>query len=253
MSTPDYVARNNEAWSAWAPDYAAKAERNWAMEPAWGIWHVPDRELGLLADLDGRDAVELGCGTAYVSSWMARAGARPVGVDLTAAQLATAAEMQERFDLRFPLVRAAAEHAPFPDGSFDFAVSEYGAAIWSDPYRWIPEAARLLRRDGELVVLGNTPLLILCSTDGDEPVDSTLKRPYFGMHRYEWAEDDPGVEFHLNHGDMIRLFRGCGFEVEDLIELQAPAGATTPYAFVDGDWAHRWPSEEIWRVRRTWN
>jgi hypothetical protein len=32
---------------------------------------------------------------------------------------------------------------------------EYGAAIWCDPYRWIPEAARLLRPGGELLFLGN--------------------------------------------------------------------------------------------------
>jgi SAM-dependent methyltransferase len=253
VTAPDYVARNDEAWTAWASEYAAKAERNWSADPHWGIWHVPDSDLGLLAGLDGRDAVELGCGTGYVSAWMARRGARVVGVDVTAAQLATAALMQERFGVRFPLVRAAAERAPFAGGSFDVAVSEYGAALWSDPYRWIPEAARLLRPGGQLVILANTPLLILCSPDADEPADATLKRPYFDMHRFEWPDDAPAVEFHLNHGDMIRLFRSCGFVVEDLIELRAPEGATTTYAFVTSDWAHRWPSEEIWRVRKATN
>ena len=42
-------------------------------------------------------------------------------------------------------VQADAQALPFPDESFDLAISEYGASIWADPYRWIPEAARVLR------------------------------------------------------------------------------------------------------------
>jgi hypothetical protein len=47
------------------------------------------------------------------------------------------------------------------------------------------------------------------------------------MHRFEWPDDD-SVEFHLSHGDMIRLLRRCGLEVEDLIELRPEPGATAP-------------------------
>lgn len=46
----------------------------------------------------------LGCGTAYVSAWLARRGARPVGVDVTPAQLATARRCQTEFAIDFPLV-----------------------------------------------------------------------------------------------------------------------------------------------------
>ena len=48
------------------------------------------------------------------------------------------------------------------------------------------------------------------------------------MHRFEWPDDD-SVEFHLGHGDMIRLLRGCGLEVEDLLELRPAPDATTRY------------------------
>ena len=102
----------------------------------------------------GSTSIELGCGTAYWSAWLARRGARPVGLDNSSRQLATARVFQEEFDLRFPLVHADAERAPFRDASFDLAFSEYGAAIWCDPYRWIPEAARLLRPGGRLIFLG---------------------------------------------------------------------------------------------------
>jgi ubiquinone/menaquinone biosynthesis C-methylase UbiE len=78
-----------------------------------------------------------------------------VGLDSTSAQLDTAARLQREFDLRFPLVQAVAESVPLADDSFDVIVSEYGASIWSDPYKWVPEASRLLRTGGELVFLVN--------------------------------------------------------------------------------------------------
>ena len=67
--------------------------------------------------------------------------------------MASARALQLEFGLEFPLLHGNAEEVPFPDGSFDLAISEYGASIWCDPYRWIPEAARLLRSGGELVFL----------------------------------------------------------------------------------------------------
>ena len=59
-----------------------------------------------------------------------------------------------------------------------------------------------------------------------------------------------GVEFHLSHGDWLRLLRRSGFEIEDLIEVQAPDAGTTRYPDVTPQWARQWPSEEIWKVRR---
>ena len=74
------------------------------------------------------DTIELGCGTAYISAWLARRGARPVGIDITPAQLETARRMQGEFGLDFPLLEASAEDVPLPDESFDLAISEYGAS-----------------------------------------------------------------------------------------------------------------------------
>ncbi len=198
------------------------------------------------------DVVELGCGTAYFSAWLAKRGAKPVGVDPTPAQLDTARWCQRELGIEFPLVEAAAEAVPLPDACFDLALSEYGASIWADPHRWIPEAARLLRPDGQLVFLRNSTLSILCGPD-DGQVDERLVRPQFGMYRFDWTSDDGGIEFHLSHGDWIRLLRANSFEILDLIEIQAPPEATTHeyYEYVPAEWAKQWPSEEIWVVRKT--
>jgi SAM-dependent methyltransferase len=204
----------------------------------------------LPARLEGLDAVELGCGTGYVSSWLARRGARPVGIDNSPAQLETARRFQQEFGVDFPLHLGNAERTSFADASFDFAVSEYGASIWCDPYAWIPEAARILRPGGLLTFLVNGAILMLCAPDEvDAPAQDRLLRDYFGMHRFEWP-DDESVEFHLGYGDMIRLLRGSGFEVEDMVEVRPSPDATTTHPFAPVEWARRWPAEEVWKARK---
>jgi SAM-dependent methyltransferase len=256
MTLDQDAQRNREAWTRSNAEYTdERALAGWQKDEIdWGIWHIPESDVGALADveLDGCDVVELGCGTAYFSAWLAKRGARPVGVDVTPAQLDTARRCQAELGFEFPLVEANAEHVPLPDASFDLAFSEYGASLWCDPYRWIPEAARLLRPGGRLVFLTNSPLVILCSPDAG-PADERLHRPQFGMHRFEWDDpEDQGVEFHLPHGELLRLLRDTGFEVEALHELRAPDAAETHpyYDFVTADWARQWPSEEIWVARK---
>ena len=217
MTNPDYLERNREAWTGWAGEYAERAAANWAQEEiTWGVWNAPESELRVLPELSGKDVVELGCGTAYVAAWIARRGARVVGVDPTPGQLETAQRMQQEFALEFPLIAAPAEDVPLPDASFDLAVSEYGASIWADPYGWIPEAARLLRPGGHLVFLVNGTLLNLCARDEEAPPDTTLRRDYFGLHRLEWSDDD-SVNFYLGYGDWIRLLGANDLEVERLV------------------------------------
>tara|TARA_Y100000768_G_scaffold172531_1_gene129121 strand:- start:4223 stop:4990 length:768 start_codon:yes stop_codon:yes gene_type:complete len=247
----DHAKRNRDMWDGWAPDWLDRGERAWAMdEPCWGIHQIPESEVGLLRDFSQGKVIELGCGTGYVSGWLSRLGGQPIGVDNSLAQLSNARQLQQRFDLHFPLVHADAELLPFVEESFDFAISEYGAAIWCDPYRWIPEAARVLRPGGQLVFVGNSTQVILAAPDGDGPATAELQRPQFGMHRMEW-DDDPGVEFHLSHGDRIRLLRQSGFEVEDLIEMYPSRDAVeTEYGFVSLNWARKWPAEEAWIARK---
>ncbi|MGI9648426.1 MAG: methyltransferase domain-containing protein [Acidimicrobiia bacterium] len=248
-SQPDYLERNRSYWDAYAPDWVKSGRRAWGSDPSWGEWGVPESELGLLADVDGAATLEVGCGTGYVSAWMKQRGADPIGLDNSWHQLATAAALQDEFDLRYPLVHGIGEALPFTAASFDLVISEYGAAIWSDPYAWIPEAARVLRPGGRLTFLGNSVLFALTVPDLDGiPAGTKLLRPQFGMHRFEWP-DDISVEFHISHGDMIRLLRANNFEVLDLIEIKAPDGPEVVRFNVSRQWAKSWPAEEVWMAR----
>src|SRR6266545_623837 len=177
--TADHVLRNRAVWDQWASNYAGAGVRSWsAAEPTWGIWGIPEAQAGVLpSGLDGADSIEMGCGTGYVSAWLARRGA-------------------------------------------------------------------------QLIFLVNSVLLMLTIPDEDDlPATDRLLRPFFGMHRFEWPDDD-SVEFHLGHGDMIRLLRRCGLEVEDLLELRPGPGAVASHPLATIEWARQWPCEEVWKARK---
>jgi hypothetical protein len=93
--------------------------------------------------------------------------------------------------------------------------------------------------------------MALCAPEEDGiAATDRLLRPAFGVYRIEWPGDF-GTEFHLSHGDWIRLLRRSGFDIEDLQELQAPEAATaTRFPYVTFEWARQWPSEEVWKVRK---
>jgi SAM-dependent methyltransferase len=244
----DDAKRNRANWTKANAEFTdEQARRAWgAQEITWGVFNTPEATLDTLGSADGLDVVELGCGTAYVSAWLARRGARPVGVDVTPAQLATARRCQREFGIDFPLVEASAERVPLPSGSFDLAISEYGASIWCDPHLWIPEAHRLLRPGGRLWFLRNSTLSMLRMRDVGPPSE-TLQRPQRGLGRLEWP-NEIGVEWQLPHGELFRLLRRSGFDVVDLVEVYPPDDATdhSYYIAFSVEWAKKWPSEEIW-------
>ena len=119
---------------------------------------------------------------------------------------------------------------------------------FADPYRAVPEAARLLRSGGLFAFNHHTPIeAIAWSLDGDK-VGDRLVVDYFGMHRFDDGETST---FQLQYGEWIRLFHASGFVIEDLIEPQPAAHADSSYRDAeDLAWARRWPAEEIWRVRK---
>jgi ubiquinone/menaquinone biosynthesis C-methylase UbiE len=253
---PEHVAANREYWDNNAHEWVSAGERSWQqLEPTWGIWALPESELQLLPrDMAGMRTIELGCGTGYVSGWMMRRGATAVGIDNSAEQLKTAEKLMNEHRMPFELIHGNAEVVPYPDASFDFAISEYGAAIWADPVKWIPEAHRLLKPGGELVFLGSHPLAIITTPPNGEPSEPHLHRNYFELYRQDWREvevDPGGMEFNLPISSWLKLFRETGFEVLDYLELQAPDHVDETQFSSPANWSKQWPSEQVWKLRKT--
>jgi SAM-dependent methyltransferase len=248
---PEYIARNRAAWERWATQHASQGHKAWeADDLEWGLWNTPEHELRLVDDLAPKsDVIELGSGTAAVSAWLARRNMRPVAVDISPAQLKTAQRLQHEFGLSFPLICANAESVPFDRSSFDVAISEYGASVWCNPRRWLPEAHRLLRPDGRLIFFTNAAMLMACTPTDGGIVGEQLVRDYFSSYRVDFPGVD-SVEFHLTHGHWVRLLRSSGFVIENLIEVRPKMDTIPRFPLVPHKWARRWPSEEIWVARK---
>jgi SAM-dependent methyltransferase len=250
-SLSDHVGRNRAAWNADADDYQARHGSQLVAGGGmgWGTWHIAESELRVLGEVAGREVLELGCGAAQWSIALARAGARPVGLDLSERQLGHARQLIAEAGVKVPLVQASAEAVPLADSSFDVVFCDHGAMNFTDPYRTVPEAARLLRPGGLFAFCHSSPILDLCWPDGADRAGDRLVRDYFGMHRIDAGDE---VVFQLPFGEWIRLFRASGFEVLDLIEPRPAADADSSYRDPE-ERAHarRWPAESIWRLRRS--
>lgn len=250
----DYVLENRRHWDGQAHQWVERGERAWASGPSWGVWGVPESEIRMLPpDMTGMRAIELGCGTGYVSAWMARRGAAVTAIDLSERQLATARRLAAEHGVQIDWIHGNAEKVPRPNASYDFAISEYGASLWADPEVWVLEAARLLRPGGRLAMLTNHPFVTLCAPLDGSNVDERLHRPYFDMHRFDWTgvEVEPGgVDFNITITDWLRLLRRSGFALEDLVEPRCPYERDEVPFFVPARWAHRYPSELVLKAVR---
>lgn len=219
------------------------------MARAWGVWRVPESRLGLLGDVTGLEVLEYGCGGAQWSRVLASEGARVVGLDLSDEQLTHARRAIKAGGEDVLLVQADGSRVPLKDASFDLVLSDYGALTWVDPYRSVPEAARLLRAGGLLVFSMVSPLLWICFPPGAEEAVTELQTDYFGMHS---LEEEGFTDYMLAYGDWVRLFRANGLIIEDLVETRPDEGdPNTSYEGRPLEWARRWPAENIWKLRKS--
>lgn len=249
MTDPAHIAKNRAHWDRLSDAYQREhGEQLRQAGMGWGVWSIAESELNALGDVADRDVLEFGCGAAEWAIALAARGARCTGIDLSAQQLAHARSRVEASGRTVRLIEASAEAVPLPDASFDLIFCDHGAMTYADPQLAVPEAARLLRPGGRFVFSMATPWVEVCWNDETDGLDDRLHLPYFGLRTYETADQ---VSFQLPYGDWIRLFRANGLIVDDLIELQPPAGATTTYAgFARLDWARRWPAEHIWCLHK---
>lgn len=218
---------------------------------AWGFWRLPESSLRLLGPTRGRRTLELGCGAARWSIGLAARGAKAVGVDLSTAQLGHARRLNGRRGRRVGLVQGTVEQLPIRTGSVDAAFSDWGGLTFADPRRTIPEAARVLRKDGTLVLATSSPWRSVFESRSRTGIGRRLKRAYFGLGRIDYPGRYRQVNFQLTYGDWVELFRSHGLSVERLIETPAPSGPPSGYLSArQTAWGRSWPLETIWVLRK---
>jgi SAM-dependent methyltransferase len=246
---PSPTEKNRRHWDEESDSYQRQHGRTLRRTPmAWGVWRIPEEELGVLGDLRGETVLELGCGAARWSIALAGLGANAIGLDLSERQLGHARKGILKAEAAVPLVQATAEELPFVSAGFDAVFCDHGATTFTDPRRTVPEVARVLRPGGLFAFSQDTPIHFVSWDERKQRYGKSLRGDYFDM-RSEPSE--VSVAFNLPYGEWVRLFRQNGFVIEDLIELRPPEGARTTYEeWDDIEWARRWPAEHVWKLRK---
>ena len=243
------TARANRAhWDTKSAAYQERFDPLIGAQPKlWGAWSIPEAEVGALGSVAGLVVLELGCGGAQWAASLEDEARLMIGLDMSEQQLAAA----RRKSASLPLVLANGELIPAREASVDLVFSDHGAMSWGDPYRTVPEVARVLRPGGRLVFNASSPWLELCYDERANRVGRVLQADYFEMYRFSQDEEGAG-SYTLGYGDWIRLFRANSLQVENLIELRAETEDPSPYwAAEPPDWHRHWPAEMLWVTRRS--
>jgi SAM-dependent methyltransferase len=224
-------------WDADADDYLDEHGSDIGeIDFVWCPEGLREAEAHLLGDVTGLRVLEVGCGSAPCARWLAAVGARPVGLDVSAAMLRHAAALGAKTGIKVPLVQAGAEHLPFADASFDVVCSAFGAVPFvAEPDRVMREVARVLRPGGRWVFAVNHPMRWMFSDDPG-PDGLVVQQSYFD--RTPYVEVDAAgratyVEHHRTLGDRVRDIVAAGLVLDDIVEPEWPEGRETVW----GQWS----------------
>lgn len=242
VTDAESAAANRAWWDSDAANYHREHATYLGTDSPAGEFHwcpemLHERNVRLLGDVRSSRVLEIGCGSAPCSRWLAADG---VGF-ITAFDLSRG--MLDRCGSRgsdghgVALVQADAMHLPYRDSSFDVAFSAFGAIPFvSDSAGLMREVARVLTPGGRFVFAVNHPMRWIFP---DDPGEDGLTAYISYFDRSGYVERDPDTrrvtyaEQHRTIGDRIRELVGAGFVLDDLIEPEWPGDLTENW----GQWS----------------
>ncbi len=227
--TADDNRRASRSW--WDGDADAyQAEHGGFLGEVDFVWcpeGLREADAQLLGELAGRRVLEVGCGAAAGSRWLATQGAEVVAVDLSAGMLRHAALAAASSGVRVPLVQCDAMALPFAADAFDTACTAFGAVPFvDDSGQVMREVFRVLRPGGRWVFSVTHPMRWIFLDDPGEP-GLVAVHPYFDRTpyvEYDTTGAPSYVEHHRTVGDRVRELVAAGFVLRDIVEPDWPEG-----------------------------
>ncbi len=219
---------NRSWWDSDADAYLAEhGDFLGEVDFVWCPERLREADARLLGDVAGKRVLELGCGAAACSRWLAAQGATPLALDLSAGMLRHAAAQGDRSGVRVALAQADALSLPVRDGAIDIAFTAFGAIPFvADSARVMREVARVLVPGGRWVFSVTHPMRWVFLDDPGE-AGLVAVHSYFDRRAYVEQTDDGAatyVEQHRTLGDRVRELTAAGFRLDDLIEPEWPDG-----------------------------
>jgi len=225
---------NAEQAKAWDGDegayWAAHAEH---FDRSIAAYHLPFLDAAAIGT--GEQVLDIGCGTGLTTRDAARRAPSggALGVDLSTEMISVARRLAVAEGLgnaRFE--RADAQIYPFPEGSFDVAISRTGAMFFGDMHAAFGNIARAIRGGGRLALLSWQPW------PANEWVGELTAALAAGRDLPAPPPGAPGP-FALSNPDRVRqMLTTAGFTGIEISPIQAPmwfgADADDAYAFALG-------------------
>ena len=212
---------NRKGWDAVSPDWQAMIEDrvDWRRCPEDPTIALDSRELVHLDQVAGTDVCVLGSGDNLVVFALSGMGARVTSVDISQAQLNTAASRAGELGLDVEFMRAdVVDLRSLGNESFDLVYTGGHVAVWvSDLDSYYSEACRILRRGGIFMVSEYHPFRRVWKESSDR---LELEHGYFerGPHEYDRLEavpdtrprSLPSYEFNWTVADYVTALMGGG-------------------------------------------
>lgn len=198
-----------------------------------------ESELRLLPDFkEGQTALELGCGAAQNSIWLARRGLECSAVDISAAQLRHARSLARRAGVAVRLRRFPIEEGPRRiRKEFDFVHSSHALEFVENPAQTVCWMASRLRPGGTMMISTVHPLY---NGEWVEGLDEEGRPDGMGLFLRDYFA--PPDDIRKRGGRVVAIsraypvsawfdwLRAAGLEVVRMAEPQAlPSTKTPPY------------------------
>jgi SAM-dependent methyltransferase len=210
--------QTREWWNSWSDSFQEQFEEaETEIAVAFGPGVPVGDDLGLLGDVDGTRAIELGCGGGQFGLALARNGADVTGVDLSEQQLAHARENAAQEDEQMEFVQGSVtDMSMIADESYELAFSAFALQWVEDLAACFEEAYRVLEPDGRLVFSVDHPFYRHL-----DPESGEITASYFAdSPRREYSEefDAEMVIYRRKVSDIVQALLETGFTVEALKE-----------------------------------
>lgn len=176
-----------------------------------------EAELRLCGDVKGKRVLELGCGGAQCAIAFAKQGARSIGVDISAVQLAYGRRLAEAEGVRVELRHCDMADLGFiTSGSIDLAFSAQAFAFVDDLNRVFRQVHRVLRPEAPLVFSLRHPFSTIVHAD-------RVIRAYWSDEPNDWEEQGIGfTTYQHTVADLFAALARAGFRVDAILEPEPP-------------------------------